>query len=256
MKKLSFVGLLSVCTLLLTSCLEGGSNEQSRSGVPGIVRLDMKLMKMVIDAPDFYPFAFYASNMPTDANDGDCILFGYSVNYSDAINANYQTTGLIEGNLTAFSLLDQYPVQPAFIDTTQLLEKEQPIAYSVAANGGWLYLSGKLFLASEFKQKTEQKTNWLLYYHPDLPTQEIEGKKVYSLFLRATLQAEGKTPEISGSVINAFDAKRFFDAISNMEKSQGNKEAYFQINHISEIKEDSTFSWKQPEVLTLTISNE
>jgi hypothetical protein len=255
MKKLSFIGLLSVCTLLFTSCLEGGSNEQSRNGVPGVVRFDAKIMKTVIDAPDFYPFAFYDPNMASlGLMEEDCVIFGYSVNYNDAANASFQTTGIIEGTITSISVLTQYSVQPSLIDTTKLMDQEQPIAYAVAASGGWLYLSNKLFLASEFKQKTDQKTNWLLYYDPELPTKEIDGKKVYSLFLRATLQTEGKAPEINGSVINAFEARRFFESISNFEKNQGKKEAYFQINYIKEIKEDSTFTWGQPEVLTFALS--
>jgi hypothetical protein len=257
MKKFLIGGLLSACTLLVTSCLEGGSNEVSNSGVPGVVRFDMKTMKTVIDSPEFYPFAFYDSNMEknvqlSELKEDDCILFGYRVNFSDEVNANYQTAGIVNGTLTSIALLTKYYVQPTIGDTSALLEKEQPIAYAVANTGGYLYLSKKLFLLSNFQQKDEQVTDWILCFDSSLPTKMINGRKVYSLFLRARILSEGKLTG-ADSVINAFEAGNFFEQIMFIEDAEGQSEVYFQINHINDIKEDGSFTWTTSEVLSLAI---
>jgi hypothetical protein len=255
MKKFLLGGLLSASTLLLASCLGGGgSNEISRSGVPGVVRFDMKTMKTVIDSYEFHPFSFYDPNIETlELFEGDCILFGYTVNLDNEANSNYQTTGIISGTMTAITPLDKYPLRPELTDTATLLEQERPISYAVANTGSYLYLSKKLFLQSTFKQKNEQKTNWICCYDPELPTKTIDGKKVYSLFLRATIQEEGKLNEAETSVINAFEAATFFDQIMSVEKGEGKTEVYFIINHIKEIKEDNSFTWAASEVLPLEI---
>ncbi|MDR2042230.1 MAG: hypothetical protein LBP98_07945, partial [Tannerella sp.] len=215
MKKLFFVGLLSLCALLLVSCLENGSNTQSMSGIPGIIKLDEN-MKQVIMSPAFYPYPFYDSYIATvDLKEDECVLFGYTVDFNDEKNVDYQTNGLIEGSLTSIASVTQYPCYPYMIlDTAILRENEQPIAYAVSSGGHTTYFLGRLFLFSDITVDTKQETSWCLYYDSNLPAKEVDGKTVYSLFLRAEIAKEGVKPSINGYATNAFDIQRFINSIT------------------------------------------
>ncbi|MDR1557227.1 MAG: hypothetical protein LBS88_09400 [Tannerellaceae bacterium] len=257
MKKLFYSGLMAACMMMMASCLESGSNEQQREGAVGVIRFDTKSMKMVIECFDFYPFLYYAPGLETtELNDGDCVLFGYVVDLSNEANTDYQTTGIIQGNISTISRLDQFPCSPYLIDTAKLMEKEQPIAYAVSSNGGYLYFSQKLFVASNFSYKEKQQTDWHLYYDPELPAKNVDGKNVYSLFLRATIKVEDSTGSTQNGnvIINTFNAENFFNATQNLEKNLGKDKVYFRINHIKEIKEDSTFVWAESDLLDINIA--
>jgi hypothetical protein len=242
---------------MLNSCLEGGSNEQSQSGVPGVIRFDMNTMRTVINAPTL-GLLFYDPQLETlGFMDGDCVLFGYTVDFSAEINSNYLNTGIIQGTVSSIGLIDQYPCHSSLLhDTATLILNEQPVAYAVSTNGYNFYYSEKLFLTSDFSQNTDQKTNWLLYYDGEFPTETVEGKTVYTLFLRAVMEDEGKAPVITGSVINVFNARSFFDGITRIEKSRGNTDVHFQIQYIRDIKEDGAFTWDHSGVLSLPVSEE
>jgi hypothetical protein len=241
---------------MLASCLEGGSNEQSLSGVCGIVRFDMETMKTVIDAPGSP--SFYDPLLETQGLlDGDCVVFSYNVNFSDDINSDYQTTGIVQGTISQVYLIDQWSCFPYIIhDSTSLMENEQKIAYAISTSGPSFYFSEKLFLISDFEQKTEQKTIWNFYYDPELPAENIDGKTVYSLFLRATMKEAGKAPNLSGSVINVYNAGNFFRETTRIEKGKGKSEVYFLINHIKDIKEDGAFTWEKSNVCNIPIPEE
>ena len=253
MKKLFFAGLLSACTVLLVSCLESGSNVQSRTGVPGIVTV--KADRTMIMVPDFYHSEFYDPSIGSlGLEDGDCILFGYTVDLSESANTYWQTSGVVQGSVSSTPyVVTQYPCLASMeIDTSVLREKEQPVAYAISGSGGTYYFLDKLFLSSDLTMNTEQKTFWDLYYDPDLPTTEINGETVYTLFLRAEITDPGKKPVVNGYTTSVFDIKQFIDTIS--KKNKGNDKVFFKFDYINEIKEDGTFTWAQSEVLPFAIS--
>jgi hypothetical protein len=258
MKKFFYGGLTAACIMMLASCLESGSNEQQREGAVGVIRFDTKSTKLVIECLDFYPYLYYGPELETLTNptpaDGDCVMFGYIVDFSSEVNANYQTSGIIQGTISKISRLDQFACSPQLIDTTTLMEKEQPIAYAVSSGGGYLYLSQKLFIVSDFSYKEKQQTQWYLYYDPELPVQSVDGKNVYSLFLRATILVDDNNGSVqTGNAINTFDAENFFNTTRNLEKIQGKDKVYFKINHVKEIKEDGTFAWAESDLLEINI---
>ncbi|MDR1645208.1 MAG: hypothetical protein LBS05_05220 [Tannerellaceae bacterium] len=255
MKKLFFAGLMSLGALVMISCLEGGSNVRTQNGIPGIVRFDMKNMKTVISSPEFGAANFYDPQFETQGfTDGDCILFGYTVDLSDDVNLDYATTGLLHGSVSGPVLVNQYPCYSYMLrDTAVLIDGEQPVAYAVSENGYNFYYSDKWFMSSDFRQYTGQETNWLLYYDGELPTETVEGKEAYTLFVRAVLTKEGTAPIIEGTMLNTFNASNFFDGIQSREKSKGKTEAYFRICYIKEIKEDGSFTWEHSNLLYNTI---
>jgi hypothetical protein len=262
MRKLFYGGLLAACVGCLSSCLEGGNtNEFSYSDRLGIVRFDMKSMRTVIAAPDFDPFTFYVPDLEAKGfSDGDCVIFSYSINLGGSENAGYQDRGYYQGVLSSVGRISQYMCEPYMTDTTQLIDKEQPVANAMSARGGGMYYSRKLFLVSDFSQKTGQKTTWSLYYDPEFPVAQnaADGRNVYSLFLRAAIQpnGEGEAPIVSGSVVNVFEADHFFSQIDAREKALGHQDSRFKINYIKEIKEDGTFTWAASDVITFSLPTE
>jgi hypothetical protein len=242
--------------MMLTSCLDGGSNERQRDGAVGVVRFNTKNMKLVIESPDFYPYLYYGAGVETqtDLADGDCVVFGYTVDFSSEANANYQTSGIVQGTVTTIARLDQFPCTPYLIDTAALMEQEVPVAYAVASASGYLYLSDKLFLVSNFSYREKQQIQWHLYYDPALPAQQVEGKNIYTLFLRATVLADSNGITQNTTVINTFNAENFFSATQAIEKNQGKDLVYFKISHIKEInEEDSAFTWTASDLLEISI---
>jgi hypothetical protein len=255
MKNLLFCGCIAACTLMLSSCLETGTQNYTGSNIPGVIRFDIKNMKTVIDANYFYPFGFYDPKIETMGfTEGDCIMFDYSVNLESQENANYQANGVIHGTLAGLSPVDLYYCSASMTDTTTLLDKEQPIAYAMDANMGWSVVANKLFLFSDFKYFTDQKTEWSMSYRPELIAEDDGyGKHVYSLFLRAALRVEGKAPELTTVVANAFDIGRFIEIITAQEKRAGSTAAYIKINYIKEIKSEAPV-WTASELIQYPIS--
>ncbi|GAB6395442.1 MAG: hypothetical protein MdMp024_1754 [Bacteroidales bacterium] len=249
--------LLATTLLALNSCLKGGKNEQSRSGVPGIIRLDMDNLVWVIDAPDFLPYGFYAPGIESlGFEEGDCLLFTYTVDLSSAENANYQSTGIIQGTFSSPVRVEKFSCYPYMniSDTAKLMDNENPIAAAIDPSYGCTYFSKTLFLFSQYEQLSKEETEWHLYYPPNMEAVEEDGKRVYSLFLRATVATEGTTPKTTETVVNAFDAYNFFRSINNMEAS--NQEVYIKFNYIKEIKEDSTFTWAASSLISYIVPEE
>jgi len=252
MKKVFFCGCLAACMVTLTSCLESSSGEISNTYVPGVVRFDSQQMKLVIDTRDFAPYAFYASSLASTSTlgDGDCVIFGYNVDLGSQENENRETTNTIYGQITQGPVLvDKYPCQGYMLDTTQLLENEQLLAYAIDVNLSPAYVNGMLFVYSDLTSLEDQLTRWLLYYDPDLKA-EVEtsyNRRVYSLFLRATITREGiaNKPK-QEAAINAFDAESLFNQIETIEKDYASSSAtvYLKFNYINEVKEDGTIVWK------------
>jgi hypothetical protein len=258
MKRFFIGGTLAACLLTVSSCLETGTQTYSDSNVPGVIRFDLTSMKTMVDASPFYPYGFFDPNVATMAfNDGDCILFDYNVDLNSAENSNYQTTGSIYGTVTKVSPVDLYYCTGNMRDTTALLDNEREIAYAIDASLKCDLVGNKIFLFSDFKYLTDQKTEWILYYNPELqPEKDEMNRRIYTLFLRAVVRTEGRAPETTSAVVNAFDIARFLDFVKNTEKSASSTEAYFKFNHIKEIKADSSFTWSTSDLIKYTVSSE
>ena len=262
MKKLVLASCIIIASItMLTSCIGEGSNQVSNWWY-GVVELDSKTMKPVIASNAFNPYKFYSPTLSSlDLYPGDPVLFSFTYDLSDETNTNYGTTGLITGALNAApSVLDEWYCDGHMQDTTMLLPDEQPIAYAIDQQYGLdlFYLSTPkiLFLNTSITQLTDQKMTWELYYDPELPVTEEQGRRVYSLFLRATLRIAGKNPTQNAVVSNAFDMRTFYNTVVQKEKNQGNKTFSFRINHINKINEDGTFEWTVSDIVQRDIPDD
>lgn len=261
MKKHVLGGLLTACVLALTSCLgDGGSNTRTLSNIPGVVRFDTKSMKMMVDAAEALPLGLYSPDVETRGfDDGDCVLISFSVDFNSAENVDAQTTGYLNIALSSISPIDQFPCDSYMRDTSVLLNNktEQAISYAIDSYFAYRLVNDKLFLFSDVDQLTDQKNNWILYYDPKLEAEEdSQGKRIYSLFLRAQIRVEGTKPNNPEVVLNAFNAGHFFEQVNTKELSAGSKTAYIKINHINKItrtEQDTTFTWISSELIPISI---
>ncbi|GHT34056.1 hypothetical protein AGMMS49574_20860 [Bacteroidia bacterium] len=261
MKRLVLGGLLTACVLVLPSCLgDGGSNTRTLSNIPGVVRFDLKSMKTLVDAAEALPLGLYSPDVEARGFDnGDCVLISFSVDFNSAENVNAQTTGYLNIALSSILPVDQFPCDAHMRDTSVLLDNktEQAISYAIDSYLGYRLVNDKLFLFSDIDQLTDQKNNWILYYDPKLEAEKDgQGKRIYSLFLRAQIRVEGTKPNNPYAVPNAFNAGYFFEQVNAKELSAGSKIAYIKINHINKItrtEQDTTFTWTSSELIPINV---
>ena len=83
MKKLKFLSAVAMATVLLTSCLDGGNNEQS-GYTYGVIGFSLDAMGNVAYTGDNVPV--YASTF-SELTDNECVYFGYTINYDDPANS-------------------------------------------------------------------------------------------------------------------------------------------------------------------------
>ncbi|MDR2498594.1 MAG: hypothetical protein LBD28_04055 [Tannerellaceae bacterium] len=265
MKNLLLSGCFAASLIVLTSCLGGGSEIHTASGMPGVIRMDAKSGKMLIDAPYFAPYGFYAAGL---SNSGffpdDCILFSFSVDLGDPENADVATKEYYTGSLADIAIVDQYSCLGSMMDSTVLLNNEQKVAYAVDANygsnGGYaIIISNKLFLFSDMTMMSGQQNQWVLYCDASNlePIKDSSTSlNVYSFYLRSILSVPGKAPETNSIVVNAFEMGSVLNMIQNREKQGSQSEAILRINFVKDIKDEGeTLVWDKSD-LRIVIARE
>ena len=94
MKKLKVLGLAAIAAGMfsLTSCLDGGGNQQTIPNLFAIVDYSSTMKTLL------YPSGFYPLYMSSIANDptysaGDCVIANVQIDYDSPDNANVSTNG-------------------------------------------------------------------------------------------------------------------------------------------------------------------
>ncbi|MDR2534191.1 MAG: hypothetical protein LBC81_05400 [Tannerellaceae bacterium] len=226
--------------------------------MPGVLKMDTKSMNMVIDAPYFAPYGFYAEGLNASGfAPDDCILFSFSLDLADPANADINSKGYYTGTVGEISRVDEGQFLGSMLDTAALLNAEQKIAYAVDANfgsnGGYAFIiANKLFLFSDITMMSKQENKWILHcdYANLEPQQDSStGLNAYSFFLRSTIDREGQTPEQNNVSVNAFPMKSALDRIQELEKQGTNSEAILRIHFIKDIKDNGqTLVWDKSDL--------
>lgn len=251
MKKLNFLAAALVSAMtLFTSCLGNGGNEAEFSAT-GIVFLNDKAgFKQMVDVGSAY---LYIPQLETaEYGEGDCVAVGVHVDYNSPENANWGTTGYLTASLTGQpSVIEQY--RASFItseaDTTQILPNELPLVSAFQASMFNNYVRGWLIFPSTLKVGSKQVRNLMfkMMYPRELKAEEINGKRYYNLYLRATTEGDD-TGASNTSIINAYYLKDVIDRADAIEKAEGNKSYYLKFNFVSEIdKDNNTLTWDYEE---------
>ncbi|UKI45967.1 MAG: hypothetical protein L6V92_11140 [Phocaeicola vulgatus] len=247
MKKLSYylTAAFSAVTLL-TSCL-GESTNVTDITISGIVFSNPAAgLKTMIDAGSAYvyvPNLLQVGNYPENT----CLGANIHIDYNSAENANWGTSGYLTATLNSdpqvFSQWRATPITSA-ADTTGMIENEIPLTFAFQQSAFSNYVRGWMIFASGAKIGSKQNVEWTMKYPQELKVEELNGKRCYNFYIRAT--ASGDNTGASGqSVINGWYVKTALDRIDATEKAAGNQSYYLKFNYVTSIDANTNkLTWK------------
>jgi hypothetical protein len=222
-----------------TSCLEGGKNTYGNSTV-GVVRLETKTSKNVLDIPDAYGTVAIHSPAFAEMRDGACCYVVYEIDFDAPENdpAVLQANGYYTATVSNREEVDRYVMSSLMTDTAQALENETAITTPIPAGGLLGYVKGMIFQMHQLRKPQDQKESWLLSYDPQHMLQEENGRHLYNVYLRAAVRASDtmKSPAET-YVLCAYDMKYFLETAAQREKSINSSVFYIRYNYVSELKD-------------------
>lgn len=246
MKRLKFLGVAAVAALMLTSCLDGGSNEVS--GVTyGVVKYSTTSYKNLLH--ELTGMTVYHVNLES-LMDGDCITCYRKINQGDAANQSageYWTASEL-----TYDKIDKGSVYYSVEDTTAYKAGEMS-AIEVGIVG---YVEGMLFVQSAHPNSaSDQDVSMTLSYDRSGETVAVDGQNVYDLFLRVQKISDGKSTKGNVAFNSAFRMDDFFAYASAAEKSKGKEVVNFRFNYIKEFNADTTqATWATSKVINYQIT--
>lgn len=232
-------GLLTVCMVMLTSCLDDGNNEQQGS-VYAVAGASKDFSRIVLTYSDGQ-LPFYLKNVPeTSLTNGDCYLIGYS--YKDEDNPDPTTLGYLNVTITQQIVTVPKGVTRYSPDTASTAyENEIPIASIYQGSGSMSYVSGYFFFTSvinDMKEKQEQDIQVSFAYDPEPVTES--NVRYYNLYLRAIKTTEGSGTSGTGYDTKAYQIRTFINNAGAREKELNSSATSINVrlNYIKEF--DST----------------
>lgn len=241
-------GILTFCMVVFVSCLGDPATSLTMANQVGVVATNVGPGKAVyvkggdvISSEDF---------QQANVEEGECILFDYSVDYGAAenvdggVNNGYITATIYENTISEVNQWNLFNT----LDTVSVEDNELLISSLQSRSA---YIKGRLFLFTEIKNhQVEQQDSFALAYNP---LQAIDDDQIYTLYLRAFLKEEVETENGQSMIIPcAFDIHDFVDKIAKESSSQ---EVKFRINYTSAFGKDSlSVVWKSSDIFTIELS--
>ena len=248
MRKTVLYGVWVFCLVVLSSCLGDPATQLTMANQVGVVVTGYGPGKaiytkgnVVVSSEDF---------QNANVEDGECILFDYSIDYGTANNMGAGTdTSYIEAVIyeNTISEVNRWNFFNTLTDTS-VVEKNELLLSSLQARSA--YIRGNLFLFTEMSNHpANQVDSFSLSYNPD---KLLGDDKIYSLYLR-TIMIESDTTKGQSMIIPcAFNIE---DLVKDAEKNNLD-ELKFRINYASAFGKDSlSIVWKSSsDVFTIDLS--
>ena len=243
MEKKVVYSMVAFCLLMLSSCLGDPATSllvANQAGVVGVKPLKVVYVKGgdVVSSEDF---------QKATVDDGECILFDYSIDMGLAPNTNegltYKTATIYQNTITE---VPQWLMTSTLTDTVLPTKKE--LALSMVQSR-FAYIQGKLFLFTEMSgHGPSQLDSFSLSYDP---AQKLGEKKIYELYLKTIKLKADTLPGKSMIIPCAFDFQEFVkSATTSLEGSM--EQIKFRINYVSGFNKDTTgYVWKSTEEYTI-----
>lgn len=249
MKKLKFLSAVALATVLLTSCLDGGNNENSYEAY-AVVKMSTKSFKNLAYENDYYPPIYHPDL--DQLLDGQCIRAWKKINGDDPVNQS--------GNEYYTASEMKYIKVPTgnvsySVEDTKIIKDNEMTVLDVGTGG---YIKGMLFLITSHPDASTDQTNRIdLSYDRSQEVEEVNGQRVYNIYVRAVKVADGKTNKGNVAFENAYPMSSFFSYASAQEKNNNQEHVYFRFNYIKEFNKDSTeATWATSKVLDYPIPAE
>lgn len=231
--------VLASAMVLLSSCLDGGSNTFSATQF-AVCGVTDRTYQTVLNTPSG---PIYSTSLEGEVVSGACYQVAYEVDTSSPENESAATRGFYMASINALSEVMKGDCQFYNVpDTVSLLDNELPLQNLAAYSQLGVYLDGHLFLGGTLSMKNDQQNQWSLYWNrSEAPTEE-EGVNVYNLFMRVQKVTEGVGSSATAMTEpRAFELDDVLQAVNDSEKAN-NKEIFtLKINYLTAINEkDST----------------
>ncbi|MCC8095033.1 MAG: hypothetical protein LIP05_06580 [Tannerellaceae bacterium] len=230
MKKLSICVMVAfaACVMMLTSCLDGNNSSSAQIGGAGVVKFSSSSMRSLLyfnnrDLP------LYHSSL-NSMTENTCVVFYATIDSDNEANENIATTGYYVPSSFDYVEIGSSSLSSYMTDTTKVTENE--LAVKDLTEYGFIqdYL---FFLINLSENKPEQKNYYSLEYDKIEP-EEINGKRIYNLYLRVRKTEDGVNGTES-NVAYGFNSSYFINSAHQQEKLAGENTINLRINYISEI---------------------
>lgn len=256
MKKLKFLGVVAAATVLLTSCLDGGSTQESINAY-GVIDLSMDALANVAyidDNSQIYSPQF------KDLSEGDCISFSGTLNYDDPANNGSKKYWTVSDAIVHHKL-DKSDEFVSVLDTANIIPNE-----ITALDAGLLRaitqysftIKNYFFIGSSHeKVASDQNNRYIMQYDSNQEPQDVDGKRVYDFFVRIVKESDGKGITGTNAFNYVFNTRGYFKILQAKETAAGNDLLNIRINYLKSYDEaKNTKTWGKSQVYTTQIPKE
>lgn len=236
MKKRVVYSVFALCLLMLSSCLGDPATSLTLANQAGVVRTQPLKVVYVKGGDVVSSEEFQKANV----DDGECILFDYSIDMSLAPNTQegitYRTATIYDNVMTEVS---QWPMFTSLGDTVKPATDELTLSL---LQSRFSYIQGRLFLFTEMaSHQTNQVDSFSLSYNPAQPVGE---DNTYDLYLRSIMLTAGTEQGKSMIIPCAFDIQKFMSSAKAVE-ANGQQVVKVRLNYVSAFDKDTTkVIWK------------
>ena len=247
MRKTVLYGVFAFCLVVLSACLGDPATQLTMANQAGVVVTGYGPGKAIYTKGDVVVSSEDFQN--ANVEDGECILFDYSVDYGGASNmgagtdAPYTEAVIYENTISEANRWNFYDT----LTDTSVVAKDELLLSSLQARSA--YIKGHLFLFTEMSNHpTNQVDSFSLSYDSD----KLLGEdNIYSLYLR-TIRIKADTTMGKSMIIPcAFDIE---ELVKRAEQNQSD-ELKFRINYAYSFGKDSaSINWKSSDVFTIDLS--
>lgn len=247
MRKTVLYGVLALCWVVLNSCLGDPATQLTMANQAGVVVTGYGPGKAVYTKGDVVVSSedFQKANV----EDGECILFDYSIDYGLAnkmgvgTDTTYTEAVIYENTI---SEVNRWNFYRTLTDTSVVAEGELLLSSLQARSA---YIKGHLFLFAEMSNHpANQVDSFSLSYNPD---RLLGDDQIYSLYLR-TIRIKADTTKGESMIIPcAFNIE---DLVREAEKEHLD-ELKFRINYAYSFGKDSaSVNWRSSDVFTIDLA--
>ena len=263
MKKLKVLGVAAAAVgmISLTSCLGDGKNTSTVYGL-GVVEFSMDAFGNVVT--DDYGTVAYSPAF-AGLNAGDYVVYTGMIDYDTQTSNKYMTVD-VEQN--GFARLSRWYSDPMQGDMKTPLPNEALVTEALFAqiyanlgtsSGAFIHSANQnVFIQTAYKDiPNDRKFSYQLFYDADMETVGVDGRKVYDLYLRATVSDPGENVEANYSYTDVFDLNQFLSRATQIARSKGDERIYIRLNYANSFNADTTeVTYKQAEVAAYPVFQE